>query len=89
MDVIFGDVNPSGRLPYTIAKKTEDYNGKVCPCCECKYEEGLFIDYRHFDQANIAPRYEFGFGLCKYPVFATCLSYIITKCGFLWLANIS
>ncbi|KAH9014733.1 glycoside hydrolase family 3 protein [Lactarius pseudohatsudake] len=27
------------------------------------YSEGLFVDYRHFDAANIAPRYEFGFGL--------------------------
>ena len=66
MDVLFGDVNPSGRLPYTIAKKAEDYNGKVCACCDCKFEEGLFIDYRHFDQAKIEPRYEFGYGLCMY-----------------------
>jgi len=69
MDVIFGDVNPSGRLPYTIAKTTEDYNGKICPCCECKYDEGLFIDYRHFDKSNITPRYEFGFGL-SYTTFS-------------------
>jgi beta-glucosidase len=66
MDVIFGDVNPSGRLPYTIAKKSEDYNGQICACCECKYTEGLFIDYRHFDQAKIEPRFEFGYGLCKF-----------------------
>jgi beta-glucosidase len=25
----------------------------------------LYIDYRHFDKEGIAPRYEFGFGLCK------------------------
>ena len=63
MDVIFGDVNPSARLPYTIAKQPSDYNGAICPCCECNYTEGLYIDYRHFDQANITPRYEFGYGL--------------------------
>jgi hypothetical protein len=65
MDVLFGDVNPSGRLPYTIARKLEDYNGQVCSNLECNYDEGLFIDYRHFDKAKIQPRYEFGFGLCK------------------------
>ncbi|KAK8030144.1 beta-glucosidase D [Apiospora rasikravindrae] len=63
MDVIFGDVNPSGRLVYTVAKKVEDYNGEICPCCECDYTEGLYTDYRHFDQAGIEPRFEFGYGL--------------------------
>lgn len=28
-DVLFGDTNPSGRLPYTIAKKEEDYNTRI------------------------------------------------------------
>ncbi|KAL3473839.1 glycoside hydrolase superfamily [Aspergillus californicus] len=69
IDVLFGDVNPSGKLPYTIAKNESDYNGEICPCCECDYTEGLYIDYRHFDQAGIEPRYEFGFGL-SYTTFA-------------------
>jgi len=69
-DVIFGDVNPSGRLPYTIAKAAEDYgpdsgilyypNG-VVP--QQNFTEGLYIDYRYFDKFNITPRYEFGYGL--------------------------
>ena len=69
-DVVFGDVNPSGRLPYTIAKKEEDYgpdsgiiyypNG-VVP--QQDFTEGLYVDYRYFDKHNIAPRYEFGYGL--------------------------
>ncbi|KXT18629.1 hypothetical protein AC579_9842 [Pseudocercospora musae] len=62
-DVLFGTVNPSGKLVYTIAKDESDYNGEICPCCECDYTEGLYIDYRHFDQAAIEPRYEFGYGL--------------------------
>ncbi|KAL4767695.1 glycosyl hydrolase family 3 C-terminal domain-containing protein [Aspergillus nidulans var. acristatus] len=64
VDVLFGDVNPSAKLVYTIAKSEDDYNGQICECCECDYTEGLYIDYRHFDQAGIEPRFEFGFGLC-------------------------
>ncbi|KAI5804404.1 putative beta-glucosidase [Geopyxis carbonaria] len=68
VDVLYGDVNPSGKLPFTIAKKTSDYNTEVMyePNGDIPQEdftEGLFIDYRHFDQAKITPRFEFGFGL--------------------------
>jgi beta-glucosidase len=73
VDILFGDVNPSGRLPYTIAKREEDYG----PTSKIKYlpspldglvpqqnlSEGLYIDHRYFDKQGIAPRYEFGFGL--------------------------
>ena len=70
VDVMFGDVDASGRLPYTVGKSLEDYgpgaqimyypNG-VVP--QANYDEGLYIDYRYFDQNAIQPRYEFGFGL--------------------------
>ncbi|KZT23491.1 glycoside hydrolase family 3 protein [Neolentinus lepideus HHB14362 ss-1] len=68
IDVLWGDYNPSGRLPYTIAKNQSDYPAQVnfnisLTTLQIPYSEGLFIDYRHFDQANIEPRYEFGFGL--------------------------
>jgi beta-glucosidase len=77
VDVLFGDVNPSGRLPYTIAYKASDYNTKVANFTGAKnlnawqsnFTEGLMIDYRHFDAANITPRYEFGFGL-SYTTFS-------------------
>ncbi|KAH9031770.1 glycoside hydrolase family 3 protein [Lactarius pseudohatsudake] len=62
VDVLYGAVNPSGRLPYTIAKSPSDYPAQI-ETGTIAYSEGLFIDYRHFDAANIAPRYEFGFGL--------------------------
>lgn len=62
VDVLYGAVNPSGRLPYTIAKSPSDYPAQI-ETGTVNYSEGLFIDYRHFDAANIAPRYEFGFGL--------------------------
>ncbi|KAG1762842.1 glycoside hydrolase family 3 protein [Suillus occidentalis] len=74
-DVLYGAYNPSGRLPYTIAKDLSDYpaqlitNDSGSEIVTIGYTEGLFIDYRHFDQANITPRFEFGFGL-SYTTFA-------------------
>lgn len=67
-DVLYGHYNPSGRLPYTIAKKREDYGVDVLysssdPIPQITYSEGLLIDYRWFDANNITPRFEFGFGL--------------------------
>ncbi|KAI0034486.1 glycoside hydrolase superfamily [Vararia minispora EC-137] len=61
-DVLYGDYNPSGRLPYTIAKQSSDYPAGVGVAI-IPYSENLNIDYRHFDSAGITPRYEFGFGL--------------------------
>ena len=69
-DVLFGDVDASGRLPYTVGKSLEDYgpggqvlyypNG-VIP--QQNFSEGLLVDYRYFDAMNITPRYPFGYGL--------------------------
>ncbi|KAI5456452.1 glycosyl hydrolase family 3 N terminal domain-containing protein [Mariannaea sp. PMI_226] len=68
--IIFGDENPSGKLPYTIGKSLDDYGegAKVMyvsngPVPQQNFDEGLFVDYRHFDKYNIEPRFEFGFGL--------------------------
>jgi beta-glucosidase len=66
--VLFGDVNPSGRLPCTFPRKLADSpahamnafpgsNGTI------KYEEGLLVGYRWFDTKNIEPLFPFGFGL--------------------------
>jgi len=68
VDVLYGAYNPSGRLPYTIAKEASDYPAAVVfesseAVVQINYTEGLFIDYRHFDAAGIEPRFEFGFGL--------------------------
>ncbi|ETS83432.1 beta-glucosidase L [Pestalotiopsis fici W106-1] len=62
VDVLYGSVSPSGKLPYTIGKSASDYGTSVVSGDD-SYKEGLYIDYRHFDQSNIAPRYEFGYGL--------------------------
>ncbi|KAJ7625259.1 beta-glucosidase [Mycena polygramma] len=78
VDVLFADstqaTNPSGRLPYTIAKAREDYPADVLYTStmstpQITYDEGLGIDYRWFDIKNITPRFEFGFGL-SYTTFA-------------------
>ncbi|KAG0701012.1 glycoside hydrolase superfamily [Suillus ampliporus] len=68
-DILYGAWNPSGKLPYTIAKNPADYpaqvitGGTTADILSINYTEGLFIDYRWFDAQNITPRYEFGFGL--------------------------
>ncbi|KAI9737546.1 MAG: hypothetical protein M1834_009701 [Cirrosporium novae-zelandiae] len=62
-DVLYGDVNPSGRLPYTIAKNEDDYPVKICYTAECNFTEGVYIDYKWFDKEDITPRYAFGYGL--------------------------
>lgn len=64
--ILFGDVNPSGKLPMTIGAQRSDYpdyghfpgtNGQVV------YAEGIYVGYRHFDKAGITPLYPFGYGL--------------------------
>jgi len=69
-EVLFGDVNPSGKLPATFPKKLSDSpahafgvsgypgtNGTVT------YHEGLLVGYRWFDTKKIEPLFPFGFGL--------------------------
>ena len=70
--IIFGEVNPSGRLPDTLAFKRADYPdapnfpGKDATV---NYTEGIYIGYRHFDKQNIAPLFPFGYGL-SYTTFS-------------------
>lgn len=69
-DVLYGRVNPGGKLPFTMGATRQDYgtdllyqpnNGMGAP--QINFEEGVFIDYRSFDRHNIKPTYEFGYGL--------------------------
>jgi beta-glucosidase len=76
-DVLFGDVNPSGRLPYTIARSETDYGAllnstvdlSIPAFLQSDFTEGLYIDYRDFNKRNVTPLYEFGFGL-SYTTFS-------------------
>jgi beta-glucosidase len=64
--ILFGDINPSGKLPDTLAAHREDYpdygNYPETGGRE-HYAEGIYVGYRHFDRANIAPLFPFGYGL--------------------------
>lgn len=71
--VIFGDVNPSGKLAETFPEKYQDCvtakNGQFGVWGKIKLEEGLYIGYRYFDRQHIAPAFCFGHGL-SYTEFA-------------------
>jgi beta-glucosidase len=71
-DILFGKVNPSGKLTETFPLRLEDTpaflnfpgeNGKV------HYGEGLFIGYRYYDSKHVPVQFPFGFGL-SYTRFA-------------------
>lgn len=68
-DVLFGEANPSGKLPFTWGCDLNDWachangnypgvvNGPV------RYDEGIWVGYRHFEKEGIVPRFPFGHGL--------------------------
>ena len=65
-DILFGDVNPSGKLPMTFIKKWQDSPAyKTYPGATeiASYSEGLYVGYRYFDSKNIQPLFPFGYGL--------------------------
>lgn len=71
--ILMGDVNPSGRLPFTFPVKLEDcpahslgeYTGKRSnDVIDIKYNEGIFVGYRWADkQKKVKPLFPFGHGL--------------------------
>lgn len=123
VSLLYGDSNPSGKMPYTVPRNESDYgsisrvfvdsetylaydhahpHGEVLPANptgrhgwvkrypvttlgsrvqpdlpvgdfkffpQSNFTEGIYVDYRHFDQQNLSVRYEFGFGL-SYTTFA-------------------
>jgi beta-glucosidase len=66
-DVLLGDVNPSGKLPWTLPKKLEDSPAHATNSfpgdTSVRYEEGILVGYRWFDTKNVEPLYPFGYGL--------------------------
>lgn len=62
-DVLYGNVNPSGKLAYTLAQSADDYPADICETSECDFSEGVYLDYRYFDTQNKSVSYPFGHGL--------------------------
>jgi len=67
-EVLFGDVNPSGKLPFSWEKRWEDCAayGNYPISKEVQnntYKEGVFLGYRWFDAKGIEPLFPFGYGL--------------------------
>jgi beta-glucosidase len=69
-EILFGDVNPSGKLPITMEKRAQDnpaYGTFPNPVNQhpdsISYSEGVFIGYRGYDENGIQPLFPFGFGL--------------------------
>jgi beta-glucosidase len=72
--VLFGDVNPSGKLPLTFPKELADLPANTPEQYpgvdgEVHYSEGIFVGYRHYDAKQIAPLFPFGYGL-SYTTFS-------------------
>lgn len=65
-DLLYGKVNPSGKLAETYPKHLEDVlSSKYFPMGPrtVEYRESIFVGYRYFDTAKIDPLYPFGYGL--------------------------
>ncbi|KAH6653801.1 beta-glucosidase precursor [Truncatella angustata] len=65
-DIVFGDVNPSGKLPMTFPRRLEDNPASLNYRSEggrCLYGEDVYVGYRYFDQAKVEPIFPFGHGL--------------------------
>jgi len=69
-EILFGTVNPSGKLPITWEKRIEDnpaYATFPMPLNDhpttIAYSEGIFIGYRGYEAKGIQPQFPFGYGL--------------------------
>ncbi|MFU7515588.1 beta-glucosidase [Clostridium sp. HCS.1] len=66
-EVIFGDVNPSGKLSYTVPVRLEDSPahslGEFPGGEKVRYDEDIFVGYRYFSTYDVKPLFAFGHGL--------------------------
>jgi beta-glucosidase len=66
--ILFGEVNPSGKLPASFERRWEDnptFHSYYPAPGEKRvpYSEGIFLGYRHFDRSETKPLWAFGYGL--------------------------
>ncbi len=82
-DMLVGLAEPAGRLPVTFPHRIEDtpayghYPGRAG---EVAYGEGVFVGYRHYESAGVAPAFPFGHGL-SYATFAYGESQVVQSPG--------
>jgi len=65
-DVLFGQANPSGKLPVSFVKEWKDspaYGHYPGENLQVDYAEGIYVGYRYFDKQNVEPLFPFGYGL--------------------------
>jgi beta-glucosidase len=64
-NLLFGSVNPSGKLPVTFPKRIEDNPsfGYYPGGDKVVYNEGIYVGYRHYETRNVEPLFPFGHGL--------------------------
>lgn len=66
-EVLFGEVNPSGKLPVTFPKYLEEspahVYGEYGNTDSVTYKEGLMVGYRYYDSKQVEPEFCFGHGL--------------------------
>jgi beta-glucosidase len=67
-EIVFGDVNPSGKLPITMEKHLSDNPAfanypRTKDATTIRYTEGIFVGYRGYEKNRIATQYPFGYGL--------------------------
>ncbi|ETW83697.1 glycoside hydrolase family 3 protein [Heterobasidion irregulare TC 32-1] len=74
-DMLFGKVNPSGKLALTFPKRLEDsppypsFGDKGESSGKILYNEGIYVGYRSYDKLSVEPLFPFGFGL-SYTTFS-------------------
>ncbi|WP_339102799.1 glycoside hydrolase family 3 C-terminal domain-containing protein [Haloterrigena salinisoli] len=66
--VLYGDADPGGRLPVTFGRSPADYptaEAEAFPGVDgvARYDEGVFVGYRYFDEHDVDPLFPFGHGL--------------------------
>jgi len=65
-DVLFGDANPSGKLPFSFVREFKDSpaaNNYPGENLKVNYAEGIYVGYRYLDKHEVEPLYPFGYGL--------------------------
>lgn len=66
IDILWGDINPSGKLAETFPVRLEDNPSFINfpgDLTAVEYREGIFIGYRYYEKKNIIPLFPFGHGL--------------------------